>query len=339
MSIEVVISLKTLNCFAEDDGIGASEPYIWAFAIVVIQGIPNIYKQSLNHARVLIKDGIRPNQSAAIPTEVGIIKFNLNVQVSEIDKIILVVTLMEEDSSKEIAMQKGVDAYGNILANQLILNAQSLTTTNDSGNREEFNLIIKEITNTVSEKVIEAVLSEETRFKDHDDSIATDFLMFSKQQNAADRLFAIQSQDFILSFVSEPVAIFNNPGFPSATRVNNFGLNSPQIIIQDNYQIDGSLEIRLPKIDLCKMQVLAVNNAKSSIESVDREIKSLQDNLKGASPTEKSRIIQEISEVRSEQLAEAQATLKTAEKALQDCRSRINDLQGTVGENNLGFSG
>lgn len=300
MAFEIKFSLNRLKCFAEDDGFGASEPYIWAFAMVMINGIPFIYNQPINLARVVIQDSMRPNDIANIPTSVGQFGFQLDQinDITKISNIILVISLLEEDSSKETTMRKGLEAYNIELPRQLLLNAEGLKIAIDTGNEVAKKAIIDEISKNVSSKVKSAVLSLETTLDtlstNHDDQIATDFKSFSLIKNSAGQIFPIQTQIFNLSFIGDG----------------------------NNYQIEGKLSViqKLPHYDFCKSQADAVINAQHNVNSIKNHIKSGQQDLQQASPIDKPRIIQKIEKAEL-QLESAEIILADAQKALQDCRN------------------
>jgi hypothetical protein len=86
-------------------------------------------------------------------------------------------------------------------------------------------------------------------------------------------------------------------------------------------------------VDPCQAQLNAVNAAQAVVDSIDAQIRQLQEELQHAPPAEKPAIIAEINRLRTEERPGAVAALEDARRALQTCRESttippVLDLNG-----------
>lgn len=319
MSSTIRISLDNLECIAEDDGFGASEPYIWVWALAT--GTKNgsvklvIYNQPLHNARVVIRDGMRANETTPIPAFVGQLAIKTDLNPSEIEKIILITVLLEEDLSKDIAMQRGLETFNNVIGAQIINNEQALTEAQNNPDPEVLKALTSDISDAVAARIKAAILSAETKIKDHDDSIGTAFKLFSSTKNVAGQVTPIQSQAFSLSFTTTKKI---QPAPPSPVVV----------IVNNNFKINGKIEIQSTQTNLCQAQSNSVAAAQSNLNSIHQKIQALQNQLRTASPVNKPKIMVEIEKIESLTLPKAELTLEKARINLQKCRTQFSNPGG-----------
>lgn len=321
MSSTIRISLKNLKCITEDDGLGASEPYIWVWALATgtRDGLvyPVIYNQPTHNSRIVIKDGMRANEAAPIPASIGQLAIKTALNASEVENIILITVLMEEDSSTDLAMQKGMEAFNNTVGTQIITNQDALIEAQKNADPSVLKKLISDISKAVADKIKAAVLSAESKYKDHDDSVGTAFQLFSLTKNTAGQIFPIQPQTFNLSFTTKK-RIQQPPPAPVLVVVNN------------NYEIDGNIEIQATQTNACQAQTNSVAAAQSSLNSTHQKIINLQSKLQNASPVNKPKISMEIEKIESLVLPKAELALEKAKINLQKCRTQFSNPGGVI---------
>jgi hypothetical protein len=313
MPTEVIITLERLRCLIEDDGIGPSEPYIWSFIMSVDEKFNlSFHTLPLNLARILIKDGIRENQTVNIPQSVGVFRLKFD-EITKIDQIVLIVTLLEKDLTSDFAIEDGFQAYNQEL--KLALSDFNFLSRLKSKIEEDRVEARKELKERVKSKVELAIGTFESL--DPDDSISTEDITFESEiKNGIKR---IQPQSFLLSFEHKAI-IIPDPAIPVGHEITT-----------DSYQIEGKIEIRdipiLPQ-DECQPQIDLVNLAQRAVNAIEAQIRSLQEKLEEASPIQKPSIIKKIATLEEVNLQNATTKLELAQQALQGCRNSHSVLPG-----------
>ncbi|MCI0391821.1 MAG: hypothetical protein MOB07_24010, partial [Acidobacteria bacterium] len=99
-----------------------------------------------------------------------------------------------------------------------------------------------------------------------------------------------------------------------------YAVDHPNSNSSDQFEIQGNLQVRPVVVDRCQAEINAVNAAQTAVNDILAKIKGLEDELKHASPAEKSLIIKEIKQIREEELPGAEAALEEVRRALQACR-------------------
>jgi hypothetical protein len=304
MPTDVIITLERLRCLVEDDGFGPSEPYIWPFLMSIDKQNNLIFHSlPLNFARVVIKDGMRANEVADIPQLIGVFHLIFD-NIANLKQIVLLVTLLESDSTSDSAIENGFQTYNQEL--ESALSDFKLLLRLNSDIEDDRNNARNELADRVGSKVKSAIGFFDSL--DPDDLISSDTSTF-KLEVIGDGI-RIQPSSFTMSFVSK-------------TTIPASGVFPEQIIIDDNYQIEGKVEMRLlsdPPRDLCQSQVDLVNIAEKSVNAVENQIENLQQELQSASPSQKPGIIRAIGHLENDQLPNAISELETAQSNLQACR-------------------
>ncbi len=296
MATDAILVLERLCCNREDDGSGHSEPYIWPVLLWIDDNtlatpeLVGMTSPVLGNARVVIKEDMRAGQVAAIPPSVGMLRVRLEDNLS-VRRLILTVALWEEDETPEDAMRAGYKAFSNELRAAI---ADNLFALNQASG-DELDALIEAIKARVKGKVTSAIRDGLTGW-----------------QKTRVFLGTLNLDDIVNS-------AFVNFGDPVATQFTLQFLNGAN----NNYEIDGSLQMRPVVVDRCQAQVDAVKAAQAAVNGVDAQIRALQEELKHASPAEKSFIIAEIKRLRAEELVEANQALEEARKALEACRARL----------------
>jgi hypothetical protein len=335
MSIDAIVILEQLRCITLKNTETRTEPYIWPALIKVddhtISTSPNLLEVIANPiggARVEIKDSMREGETAAIPSSVGILRarFEDNLNTRSLN---LIVALLESDETPRDSIEAGYKAFTSELRVAVGERLIELRDANDVQTKK----IVEEIQKRVGDKVTTAIrnsLSTGEKIRvfigtlDMDDPSGSDFLRLSKADKTPDGRSLpdrLEPRTFTLNFEAKGKTVI--PGAFPPTVVESL----------TKYEIRGRLEVKPVVIDKCQAQVNAVNAAKSSVKDVENEIKRLQAQLSGHHdpndpPMTKADIIKEINRVRTEDLPVAEAALKSAQKELLACRTRVADTVG-----------
>jgi hypothetical protein len=306
--------LEHLRCIRESDGTGHSEPYIWPVMIridddtLATPALVGVTAPALGNARIVIRDDMKAGDVADIPSQVGTLRVRMDDNQS-VRQLLLTVALWENDETPEKAMRDGYQAFVRELG---LAVADNLLALNAAKTPEERKPIIEAIKKRVTAKVESAIRNGLTGSQkiqvflgtlNLDDIISSDFKQFPQ----------LLAQPFSLDFAS-------NGNRPS-----------------NRYRIDGQLRAVPVVVDPCATQAARVRDAQDTVNGIEAEIKSLQDQLKGKNPPgepplPKKDIIAEIKRIGEEELAPAEEALDEARTALSICRRRIppNLLGGGV---------
>jgi len=294
MATDAILNLERLRCIRESDGTGHSEPYIWPALLWIDDNtlakpeLVGVTDPALGNARIVIKSDMRAGQTADIPASVGRV---LRVRLEDVmvfRRLILVVALWEEDETPEAAMRAGFQAFSRALRAAVADNLFALSQANE----EEEKAIIETIKTRVRNRVRSAIENGLTGW-----------------QKARVLLGTLNLDDIINS----DFKIIPDLLATSITLTFRAGSS-------DDYEIQGNLQVLPVPVDDCQAQVNAVKAAKSVVDNIDVQIRTLQDELQHASPAEKPLIISEIRRLRREELPVAMAALEDARRALQTCR-------------------
>jgi hypothetical protein len=314
MATDAIMVLEKLKCIRESDGTGHSEPFIWPVLVwidddtLATPALVGVTAPALGNARVVIKDDMAAGQVADIPSQVGVLRVRLDDNQS-VRQLLLTVALWENDETPEKAMRAGYQAFVRELGLAI---ADNLLALKGATTPQQQKPIIEAIKKRVAAKVESAIRNGLTGSQkiqvflgtlNLDDIISSDFKSFPE----------LQSQPFSLAFASN--------GNPASNR----------------YTIDGRLRAVPVVVDPCAAQAARVRDAQDTVNGIEAEIKSLQDQLKGKNPPgepplPKEDIIAEIKRIGEEELAPAEEALEEARAALSICRRRIppNLLGGGV---------
>jgi hypothetical protein len=258
---------------------------------------------ALGSARRVIKDSMRAGQTADIPPVVGVLRTRFEDNLTT-RRLLLVVTLLENDETPKAAMQAGFQAFVSELRAAVIENIFELSEAEG----EALDALIKKINERVASSVKSAIkggLSSWEKAKvlagilDLDDAVGSAFTSFGSG--------ALVPTTFTLTIESTLPLPFN---FTSTQK----------------YEIQGQLQLRPVTVDPCQAQVNAVNAAQAVVNDIDKQIQKLKDSLGEASPADKEIIKLEIAELEDEILPPAQLALENALRALSSCRSRVSPV-------------
>jgi len=181
MTTETVMILEHLHCIREKDETPHSEPYIWP-ALLWIDGTtaenPNrvgITALPSNRARVVIKEEMRPGESADIVSSVGV----LSAPVEEgFLAMVLVVVLLEKDETPRVAVTAGFKAFSSELQAAVDHHLEDLF------NPKEREQAIRAITAQVTKKVFLTIVENQSWWDlltaDQDDVIGFDTVILER---------------------------------------------------------------------------------------------------------------------------------------------------------------
>ena len=323
MAIDAVVTLQQLRCMDLKNTESKTEPYIWPALIRVDDNTfstsethVDVVAPILEHARVVIKDDMQAGETARIPTSVGQLRTrfedNLNFR-----RLHLIVALLESDETPQRAMRAGYMAFTSQLGIAIGERLLELRDANDEQTKE----IVENITEDVEGRVRSAIKNGLTS--------GEKARVFFGTLNLDDTL---GSNSLRLSEADE-----TNNGRPLPDRLEartftlNFEVTGPEIPLIgrqfSKYEIRGRLEMRPVVIEQCQPQINGVMSAQSVVNTVESEIKRLQDQLAGKTAPDpeltKPEIHAEISRLRNEEMPVAEAALSRARQGLMFCRRRV----------------
>jgi len=333
MAIDVIVTLERLNCRRESDGTGHSEPYLWPALVSIDQAFNvSITTPTSALARVVVKSDMRAGDIVAIPSSVGVHTARTE---SGFRALLLVVTLWGEDDFPQQAVTAGFEAFRDNLRAQIIDKLAVLGGMDEAAKEAA----VEEIKKQVADRVESAISNKLSRFEkltlNFDDVIGSDFkgivnpssgsIPISIGFNVGRLLFYDDASQSGGSDVSSPKVIGQGVWgqLKSVFSGGNgiiYAVDHPNSNSSDQFEIQGNLQVRPVVIDRCQAEINAVNAAQTAVNDILAKIKGLEDELKHASPAEKSLIIKEIKQIREEELPSAEAALEEARRALQACR-------------------
>ncbi len=308
MAVDAFVHLQRLRCVALKNTESRTEPYLWPVAVRVDdntiaqpdpQNLVAVSAPVVGNARVIIKDSMRAGETAAIPSNVGVLRTRFEDGLT-VHRLLLVVALLEEDETPIKAVRAGFQVFIAALREEVSTHLFELSAAEG----EERDILIEGIQDRVQGRVksaIKGALSGWEKAKvvagilNLDDSMGAAFTSFGDPE-----------------LVSAPIHLT----FESMVKV--FGIESHL-----KYEIEGQLELRRVVIDRCQAQVNAVNAAQQLVNGIEKQIQALKDAFGEASPTEKEVIRFELKELREEELPAAVEALEAARRALASCRSRV----------------
>jgi hypothetical protein len=322
MTTEAIVTLEDLECITLNDAETQVEPYIWPALIKVDTSTISapdgsrveVIALSPDVASVKIKSSMQQGDLAPIPSSVATLRTRFADDV-ERKHLILIVTLLEMDETPKGAMRAGFKAYVSELRAAFkdeFLNLAQAELAHDEEGKQK---IIERIKARIGAKTRAAIkdalsISDKAKialgFLDTDDFVGSAIITFGEgfflnTPNSAPITLVFQAKGS--RFVVSP------PSFNSVQKV-------PTLV---RYHIRARLQARPPIIDRCQSQVNAVRAAKAVVDGVEKEIKALQ--TLGQHTFPQQSFEDEIEQLRKEKLVPALAGLKTANTALQVCRS------------------
>lgn len=302
MTVDTIINLKTLTCQKETDASGHSEPYIWPVLLKIdsdtlaTDRLLDVITPTFGHERVPIRNGIRPGDTAAIPRSVGRLKARFE-EDQQVHRLILIVTLLEEDETPEDSVQAGFREYADALADEIRENLFALSTAPED-DREK---IIERIKTNVRKRVESAIQDSLSSFEkikvligalNLDDVVSNEFLSFDDPLTST-------SPDFTLTFTKGST---------------------------ESYTIEGELTTKEVPEETCVREQRAVAEARKAMKGIETLIESLQAQLRNAPPPQKAALVKQIRKLKSEDFAKAEARFNAALKTLKLCRAERDQL-------------
>jgi hypothetical protein len=289
MAIDAFIHPDRMRCISESDASGHSEPYVWPILLWVDDttiGSGEIVGSSsippTPGARIVVKGGIKAGDDIEMPALQQTFAHRFEDGLS-LRNIGVVVALFEEDETPDNAVRAAYSAF----QSELPLAVADFIRTNlrapEPAEREA-------IANVVQPKVEAAGSDALSAFEK--------FQVFIGSLNLDDQI----------GFATEFVEVTDN------TSSSSFTLQF--VDSNNNYEIDGRVELRqTPPQDPCQAQIGRVQAASSLVDSLQATIRSLQEELQDASPSEKPAILREIRRIRQEEIQPA-GELEAARQAL-----------------------
>lgn len=299
MSVDAFIHLDRLRCLAEDDGSGHSEPYVWTVLLWVDdatigsgQIVGSRAPGNTQGARAVVKEGIKAGEEAPMPAAQRRFarRFEDGLTVRQVG---IVVAMFEEDETPEDAVRAAYDAFRRELPSAV---AQFIRThlrgPETDAEREEIAARVRPQVLAAGEGALSSFEKLQvflgTLNLDDEVGFASFFTEIQDDQQ--------ETQPFSLRFLSKDE--------------------------RNNYEIDGRFELRTPPApDRCQAQIDRVNQARADLAGVQAEIRSLQDELREAPPSQKPSIIREIRRIRTEEVPALAAALEATQRALDRCRA------------------
>lgn len=311
MATDTIINLKTLTCQKESDATGHSEPYIWPVLLKIdndtlaTDELLDVITPTFGHERIRIKEGIRPGETATIPESVGRLKARFE-EDQQFQRLVLIVTLLEEDETPEDSVQAGFRAFADELSDEVRENLFGLVFAED----EDLEIIVDRIKKNVSKRVESAIF----------DSLSS----FEK----ARLLIGDLNLDDV---VGNEFQAFENPLQPTASDFTLTFLNGNT----ESYTIEGDLTTREVPEESCVQEQKTVTITRKEVRGIEVIIESLQAQLRNAPPPQKAALVKQIRKLKRDDLPRAEARFKAALKALKLCREERDQFvplaESTVG--------
>lgn len=306
--INATINLPTLRCHEQFDSGRTSEPYLWtafffadAATTKTTKQVRVIVPQFFNSLRSNFPDGVTNGQDISIPPEVGRQTIKLDTTDDRVALGVLVL-LLEQDDTPEDAMKIGHRALGDALEKELnkFVKEHGPTRPNDEQ--------VKAITSAVESTVKSAI---------------------KKELNLLDQLF--RNQDDFLGNTSTLLL------GPEVTHPNGNGLTFPLIekdefipngtggVVKVGHQkyeiVGGTLTVEPFVPDPCAAEIIAFNQATVVVDQLKRALRTLEDQLKKAPATQKDILRQEVREMRTVDIPNAEEAVERAQEQLTECRN------------------
>jgi len=292
--------LQTLTCVSTSDGSGRS-PYLWPVLLWIDDTTladPNLLVGGsvplLGGARVVVKDNMRPGDSASVPYPWNTLSNRFEDNLSMV-RLVVAALLWEKHDTPDAAVWAGCQAFSSELRSAVAANLLSL---NDQTSRDHtINAIKTQVTGAVTSAIANALSPTE------------------KVEYALGRLTLDSAIGSDFAFM---------PSLASGDLTLSIAKNSAE-----SYTVVGGVEVTTPFVDVCQAQVDAVNAANAQVDAINQTISNLQDQLSKAPPAQKSSIAAQIKNENND-LAVAQADLVAARAALKACRDRWKQIADTI---------
>jgi hypothetical protein len=313
MPIDAIVTLDRLDCFAEHDESGHSEPYIWPLLLriddhtLATPALIGSLGLADEFARVVVKSEMKRGDSAPIPAgQRGFsLRFDDNLGMNH---VIVVVVLMEQDDLPDRAATAGYIALRTELPRALADLELLLRLASDDAAVHDaaVQAVVAQVTPLVKTAISDK-LSATEKLKlllgllDLDDQLAVAVVRFDRLLGDAG---ATLDQVFTMRFV----------------RRNS----SSEASITDLYRLQGRFQTRRVTADRCQPLLDRVRAAQQQVDAFLAEIAELKNEFKG--PELKALI----DCIQRDDLDPATAALDAAKRALAQCRAR-SSLGGVVG--------
>jgi hypothetical protein len=314
MSIDATITLDRLECSKERDESGHSEPYIWPVLMQVDDntlhgpGLLRVLSAPDAKARVVIKQDMKRGDAAPIPP--GLRSFTFRFEDGlKINRVIVVVALLEADDTPERAVTQGYIAFRTALP--VALGQLNRLVALSSPDPAEQAAVLQAITAEVNAAVRKAIGDSLSGFEklrvllgllDLDDDIAVAHTSFDRLLGDAG---AVLDQPFTMR-------LQRRTGQSAST-------------VTDLYQLQGRFQTRPVVRDRCQPLATKARDAQDEVDSIHREIAELKVEHRG-----EPELPQLVAEIEADELAPAEAALAAALRDLAKCRAG-GLLGGTVG--------
>jgi Repeat of unknown function (DUF346) len=149
MATQVLTTLKFLEC--SNSKSGHSRPYIWsALLFSDVQGVVGIARPGPEAVQVVLKEDMRPGDTADIPTSVGILSAQIDGGFAG---MALVVLLFQKEETRLHSMRDGFEAFFSELVPAVTANLGDLISRDDATR----NAAIERITARVQAKIEKAI--------------------------------------------------------------------------------------------------------------------------------------------------------------------------------------
>lgn len=304
MARDAIVFFNSLTCNVEDDASGGSEPYIWPVLLLIDNNtldtpdLVGMARPAAANARVTIRSGMRAGETAEIPPAVRRLQMRLEDGLP-LQRLVLVVALLEEDETPGKAVRAGFTAFGDALRAGVASRILQLAFADDA----DRDFLIEQITEEVEAAVRDAI---------------------------SDALSAFEKARVILGTLNLDDSVGNATLFVDEVGQRAFSLEFREEgggAVRQDYRLDGTLQVRPVPVETCPDEVAAVKAAEARVAGVEAMIRSTQQELQTAAPGMKPFLVAEIRRLQREELPEAEAALAAARRALSACRARTTGLE------------
>jgi hypothetical protein len=284
------MTLQDLKCIQQDRGSGGSYPFIWPTMVAINTSTANVIvvgSEAPSLARVIVANGMKSGDTAAIPSTVGVVTRRFDEDLSNF-KILAIVALLEKRDLSDDEILGGFTVFPGALQDAIDANLGGLASTDPM----VFQNAINAITSNVHDQVMNGV---KARMSDPEKA------EYCAGQFIPDSVIDTAHAEVSISDLTFQLTFGNTPGNES-----------------NNYTIDAAAQF---KTVTCEDELNAVNQDQVVVNQLDAQLAQMKKELAQAPASEKKEIEQDILEFTKTELNPAKAKLSKDTQALNACRA------------------
>ncbi|MFP5365046.1 MAG: hypothetical protein ACLGI5_20230 [Thermoleophilia bacterium] len=298
MPIDATITFDSLECFAEHDTSGGSEPYLWPIylwtdpALVGQARFVELSTASIGEPSAPLAIDARAGDTLDLPFP----PFTRRL-ADGARGIGVVVVALEADETPDTAMTVGRnvlrDALGDELRAFALAEGRAPRTGDVEGEEDEVTPIVERVEPQVEDAIADQ-LNVFQKLRNQDDVLGHAFAFFDLGDVSAD------DQEIVLDVVEDS---------------------------RQHYRVRGALRVRetVPVRPRCPRRRDALRRARARLQSVEMSIADLQELLGRLPGSAKAQVAARIREQQSRDLPRARAMVSEAERALDACLARARE--------------